>query len=131
MKLYYFPPSPYAQKTLIAVDEKGAQVEREIFFDSRRAADQHDPVGVAAAQRRLDKSYAVLDRDLSTRQWVLGEPFSMGDIAGAAALGMARRPRPFEAHQNLSAYFARLTARPSVARAFAEAQPFLAGRARA
>jgi glutathione S-transferase len=165
MKLYYFPLSPFSQKALIALEEKGAQYETErvdlvdrtsraeyeklnpigkvpflrdeardwkvpessiiieyvdrhcaggtqlvpsdpdqarqarfydrlfdlyitepalkIFFDGRRPADKRDPLGVEQAEKRLDKTYALLDGHMAKRQWVLGDAFSMGDIAAA------------------------------------------------
>jgi len=98
----------------------------KIFFDGRRPADKRDPLGVEAAEKRLDRTYALYDERLAKRRWVLGDAFSMGDIAAAAALGIARMVRPFDAHQNLAAYFARLVERPSVQKAFKQAQEFMA-----
>jgi glutathione S-transferase len=200
MKLYYFPVSPYSQKALIALEEKGAPYETELvnladpvaraafdkvnpfgkvpylrdearkwsvpessiiieyvdqhiqggtrlipsdpelsrqarfqdrlfdwyitepalklFFDSQRPAEKRDPVGVESAEKRLDRTYPLLDEYLAKRHWVLGESFSIGDIAAAPALALARRLRPFDQHKNLTAYFARLVERPSVQKVF-------------
>jgi glutathione S-transferase len=208
MKLYYFPLSPYSQKALIALDEKGATYDRalvdlgdataraehekvnrigkvpflrdeardwnvpesstiieyvdrhvaggtqlvptdpelarqarffdrifdlyvteqalKIFFDGRRPAEKRDPMGVESAEKRLDKTYALFDERLATRRWVLGDAFSMGDVAAAPALGIASMVRPFAAHKNLATYFGRLTERPSVQRAFKQVQEFMA-----
>ena len=100
----------------------------KILFDGRRPAEKRDPMGVESAQQRLDKTYALIDERLATRRWILGDAFSMGDVAGAAALGVANMMRPFAAHKNLTAYFGRLAERPSVARAFAQAKEFMASR---
>ena len=208
MKLYYFPLSPYSQKVLIALDEKGTQHTTEIvnlgdagaraafekinrfgkvpflvdekrdwkipessiiieyleqhakggtqlipsdpdlarqarfhdrvfdlyvneqalkiFFDGRRPEDKRDAMGVESAQKRLDKTYAMLDDYLAKRTWVLGDAFTIADVSAAAALGMANLVRPFAAHKNLAAYFGRLTERPSVQRAFKQVQEFMA-----
>jgi glutathione S-transferase len=210
MKLYYSPISPYSQKALIALDEKGVSYDKEvvnlgdaaaraeyekinrfgkvpflrddardwrvpessiiieyidrhspggtqliptdpdqarqarfhdrvfdlyvteqalkIFFDSRRPADKKDPMGVESAQKRLDKTYALYDDYLAKRQWVLGEAFSIGDIAAAPALAIAKMMRPWDAHKNIAAYFARLSARPSVASALKQAAEAMAKR---
>jgi glutathione S-transferase len=208
MKLYYSPVSPYSQKVLIALAEKGAKFETEIvnlgdanaraefekvnpfgkvpylrdearswsipesttiieyvdrhvtggvalipsdpdlarqarfhdrifdlyiteqalkiFFDGRRPAEKRDPVGVEGAEKRLDKTYALLDHYLAKKTWVLGETFSLGDIAAAPALAIGRMLRPYDAHKNLAAYFGRLNERPSVQRVLREGQEYMA-----
>ena len=210
MKLYYSPISPYSQKVLIALDEKGVKFDREIvsladpekkaaydkinrfgkvpflvdesrdwrvpessiiieyvelhapsstrllpadadqarqarfhdrvfdlylteqalkiFFDGRRPDDKKDPMGVEQAQKRLDKTYALYDEYLAKRQWVLGDTFSLGDVAAAPALRVSKFMRPWDEHKNIAAYFARLTARPSVQRTFREVDEFMAKR---
>jgi glutathione S-transferase len=210
MKLYYFPLSPYSQKALIALAEKGIKYEAvqvdlgdanaraefakinrlgkvpflvdeardwkvpessiiieyidrhypggtqliptdpdqsrqarfydrlfdqyitepalKLFFDGRRAEGTHDTIGVEAAQKRLDSTYALFDDALAKKSWVLGDTFSIGDVAGAPALAMARMMRPFDAHKNLVAYLGRLSERESVQRAFKQAQEAMARR---
>ncbi len=98
----------------------------KIFFDARRPADKRDPLGVEAAQKRLDGSYALFDDMLAKKTWVLGDTFSIGDVAAAPALAVARMMRPFDAHRNLVAYFGRLSERKSVQRAFKQAQEYMA-----
>jgi len=208
MKLYWFPLSPYSQKALIALEEKGAKYETElvdlgnpdaraayekvnrfgkvpflrdeardwnvpesttiveyvdrhvaggtqlipsdpdlarqarfhdrvfdlyvteqalkIFFDGRRPADKRDQLGVESAEKRLDKTCAMLDDYLAKRTWVLGDTFSIGDVAAAPALAIARMVRPFDAHKNLVAYFGRLNERSSVQKTFKQAQEYMA-----
>lgn len=207
MKLYYFPLSPYSQKAIIALEEKGAKYESElinlgdmaaraeyekinrfgkvpylrdaerdwgvpesttiieyvdqhvagprllhadadlarqqrfhdrifdlyvteqalkIFFDGRRPEEKRDPMGVEMAQKRLDKTYALYDEYLAKRNWLVGDAFSIADASAAAALGVARQVRPYDAHKNVNAYFGRLAERPSVQHAFKQAQEFLA-----
>ncbi|MCU1280756.1 MAG: glutathione S-transferase [bacterium] len=211
MKLYYFPLSPYSQKALIALEEKGAKYDTEIidvgdaavraeyvkvnrlgkvpflldeardwkvpessiiieyvdrhcpggtalipsdpelsrqarfhdrlfdlyvteqalklFFDSRRPEDKRDPLGVEMAQKRLDNVYGLLDEILAKKnKWILGDDFSIGDVAAAPALAIARMMRPFDAHKNVVAYLGRLSERPSVHKAFKQAQEFMARR---
>src|SRR5579862_6688280 len=86
----------------------------KIFFDGRRPADKRDPMGVEQAQKRLDKTYALVDDHVGKKRWLLGDTFSIGDVSAAAALGIAGMVRPFDAHENLKAYAARLNERPSV-----------------
>jgi glutathione S-transferase len=100
----------------------------KIFFDGRRPEDKRDPFGVDAARKRLDKTYAMYDDHMAKRQWVLGDTFSLGDIAAVPALTMGRQIHTWEAHANLAAYFARLTARPSVQGVLQETMEFMARR---
>jgi glutathione S-transferase len=65
---------------------------------------------------------------LAKRTWVLGDTFSIGDIAAVCALAVAERMRPFSAHPNLVAYFSRLKERPSVKKVFARVAEELARR---
>ncbi len=102
----------------------------KIFFDGQRPADKRDAYGVELAQKRIEKTYGLFDQFLGSKQWVLGDTFSMGDISGAAALRMGSHVHPFDAHKNVSAYFQRLRARPSVAGVFKQADEALAQRAR-
>lgn len=81
------------------------------------------PVG-AFARDRLDRAYAALDHRLTGREWVAGD-FGLADCAAAPALFYAGILHPFDAHPALAAYFERLLARPSFARARTEALPCL------
>jgi len=102
-----------------------AQMQR-VVNDALRGSERHDPVEVAQAKATLQRNYAWLDQWLEGREWASG-PFSLADCAAAPALFYAdwvdRIP---ETLANLTAYRARLLARPSVARAVDEARPFRA-----
>lgn len=98
----------------------------KIFFDGRQPPERRDPDGVARAAHHLDVLYRFMDDLLARRTWLAGEGFSMADCAAAPPLGYLTRIRPFERHPNLTAYWTRLAARPSVARVFGEAYPHLA-----
>ena len=76
------------------------------------------------AHSQLDRAYAAADRQLADRDWIAGD-FGMPDCAATPALFYAGFLHPFDAHPNLSAYFERLLARPSVARVLSDAKPFL------
>ena len=87
--------------------------------------EKNDPHGVAAAQALLQTSYGMIDQEMATRTWAMGEAFSMADCAAAPALFYANLVQPFgDTHRNVAGYFARLTERPSFARVVKEAQPY-------
>ena len=85
------------------------------------------PSGVAQTRQRFATIYRVLDHHLATHPmgWAVGGEFTMADCAAAPALSYADRVLPFSGqHPHLAAYFERLMARPSFARAVAEAKPY-------
>jgi glutathione S-transferase len=83
-----------------------------------------DPVGVAAADALLARSYDYLEAELAGRRWATGDDFTLADCAAAPSLFYADKVAPFRAsHPTLGAYLERLEARPSFARTLHEAQP--------
>jgi glutathione S-transferase len=98
---------------------------QRIIGDRLRPADKRDPHGVEAYRALLQKSYAILDAELAERPWAAGAQFTMADCAAAAPLFFAGKLAPLEEHRKLAAYFERLRQRPSVARTFSEAAPYL------
>ena len=96
-----------------------------IVGDALRPEGAHDPHGVAAARAMLDRSYRWLDARLPGEGWAAGGGFSLADCAAAPSLLYADWVHPIpEALGTLSAYRARLLARPSYARALDEARPY-------
>jgi glutathione S-transferase len=100
---------------------------QKIVTDRVRPDGARDPFGVAQARAQLETAYALLDRELAGETWALGDEFGLADCAAAPALFYAGWVQPFEAHPNVAAYFRRLLARPSFARAVEEAKPYRSG----
>jgi len=99
---------------------------QDIVGDRLRPAESKDPFGVAQARTRLATAYDVLERDLVSKAWPIGDSFTMADCAACPALFYANKVQPFEAsHPKLAAYFARLTERPSFKRVLEEAGPYM------
>jgi glutathione S-transferase len=100
---------------------------QKIVGDRLRGEAKKDPYGVEEAKARLRTSYSVIDREMETRTWAMGEAFSLADCAAAPALFYANEVMPFgESHSNVAAYFDRLKTRPSYARVLKEAEPYFA-----
>jgi glutathione S-transferase len=98
---------------------------QKIVGDRRRPADAKDPHGVEQARARLAEAYAMIEAQMAGKTWAMGDAFTMADCAAAPALFYANLVLPFgEAHKNTAAYFARLMARPSFARAVNETKPY-------
>lgn len=98
---------------------------QKLVFDSLRAPEHRDPLGVAEARQMLDTAYGWLDGRMQDRTWAAGDGFSLADCAAAPALFYADWAHPIDPKfANLQAYRRRLLARPSFARAVDEARPY-------
>ena len=98
---------------------------QKIMGDRLRAADKRDPHGVEEARAQLKTSYQMIERQMAAGPWAIGDAFSIADCAALPPLFYANMVEPFgSAHNNVTAYFERLKARPSIARVMKEAEPY-------
>jgi len=102
------------------------QVPMQIVVGDRlRPAEKKDPYGVEQAKARLATALGMIEQDMATKTWAMGEAFTMADCAAAPALYYANLVMPFvDTHKNTAAYFNRLMERPAFARAVREAEPY-------
>ena len=99
---------------------------QKIVGDRLRPAGKNDPHGVEAARAQLLRSYAMIDEEMASMTWAMGDAFSLADCAAAPPLFFANKLMPFsDSHQNVGRYFERLAKRPSFARSLAEAEPYM------
>jgi glutathione S-transferase len=97
----------------------------KIVTDKLRPPGHHDTHGVDYARTTLRTSYDLLERELGSRTWALGDTFTLADCAAAPSLFYAHMVEPFgPEHKRLAAYLGRLKERPSYARVLREAEPF-------
>lgn len=98
---------------------------QRIVADRLRPEDQRDAFGVGQYHAALRKVYPVLEKCLTGRTWAVGDAFGLVECAAAPSLFYAECVEPFRAgFPALKAYFERLLAWPSVARAVDEARFF-------
>jgi glutathione S-transferase len=98
---------------------------QKIVGDRLRPAGQKDSFGVEQARQMMQTAYGVIEKDMATKTWAMGEAFSLADCAAAPALYYANLVAPFgESHKKIARYFERLMARPSFKRAVEEAAPY-------
>jgi glutathione S-transferase len=98
---------------------------QKIVADRLRPAGKTDPYGVDLAKAQLHQAYGVMEREMDSKTWAIGDDFTLADCAAAPALFYANTVVPFaETHKNLAAYLDRLMVRPSSARVLEEAQPY-------
>ena len=98
---------------------------QKIVGDNLRPKDARDPFGVEQAKALLRTTYDLLETRLHGRTWASGDTFTLADCGAAPALFFAQRVVPFGDRPVLRDYYERLERRPSVARTFAEAKPYL------
>jgi glutathione S-transferase len=100
---------------------------QKIVGDRLRPEGRKDPHGVEEAKSRLKTSLGMIDSEMASRAWAMGEAFSLADCAAAPPLFYANEVMPFgTTHANVAAYLGRLKARPSYARVLKEAEPYFA-----
>lgn len=99
---------------------------QKIVTDRLRPEGMHDPYGVDEARKLLAIAYDMIESEIGTKVWIMGDGFSMADCAAAPALFYANKVLPIgKAHRKVAQYFDRLLARPSYARVLEEAEPYL------
>jgi glutathione S-transferase len=100
---------------------------QKIVGDRMRPEGKKDPHGVEEAKARLLTAYGMIEKEMATRSWAMGDAFSLADCAAAPALFFANEVLPFgDPHRNVAAYLDRLKARASYARVLREAEPYFA-----
>ena len=100
---------------------------QKVVGDRLRSAGSKDPFGVEQARAALQTAYGMIDQDMTSKTWAMGDSFSMADCAAAPALYYANLAAPFgETYRNVETYFERLMERPSFARTLKEAEPYRA-----
>ncbi len=100
---------------------------QRIVADRLRAKDQRDALGVEQAHAKFELSYAMIEAEMASRTWAMGDDFTLADCSASPALYYANRVHPFGSnHPNVARYLERLTARPSFARVLREAEPYFA-----
>jgi glutathione S-transferase len=98
---------------------------QKIVTDRLRPAGQNDPHGVEQAKAQLQTALGMIDEEMRTKTWAMGDAFTMADCAAAPALFYADAVMPFAGtYENAERYLGRLMERPSFARVLDEAQPY-------
>ncbi len=90
---------------------------QKIMGDRLRSGDNKDPHGVEEARAQLRTSYGMIEQQMAGAGWAMGDDFSLADCAALPPLFYGNMVQPFGSdNKNLTAYFERLKARPSISR---------------
>ena len=88
---------------------------QKIVTDRIRPPGRHDPHGVEEARALLQTALDMIEADMASRTWAIGEAFTMADCAAAPALFYADKVMPFgETHRHAAAYLQPPDAAPVV-----------------
>ncbi|MFL6844272.1 MAG: glutathione S-transferase family protein [Allosphingosinicella sp.] len=98
---------------------------QRIVGNALRPEGNSDPFGVDQSKASLARAYDIVEAWLpDDGQWAAGDSFTLADCAAAPSLFYANMVEPFAGRPKLEAYYRRLRARPSFARAVDEARPY-------
>lgn len=96
-----------------------------VMGDTLRPDGKKDPLGVDQAFAKMRTALGMLETEIATKQWAMGENFTMADCSAAPALFYTNRLIPLaKEFPNTHFYLKRLMERPSYARALKEAEPY-------
>jgi len=100
---------------------------QKIVGDRLRPPGKSDPHGVEDAVARVQTALGMIEGDMATKTWAMGEEFTLADCSAGPPLFYVNKLKPFDGSlMNTRRYLDRLMARPSFARALKEAQPYFA-----
>lgn len=130
-KTRFIPPDPVqARQTRLRdrfLDLYIHMQMQKITGDRLRPAGQKDPFGVEQARTQMQTALGLVNEDMASKTWLMGDSFTLADCAACPALFYANMVQPFGPElKNVSEYLERLKARPSFARVLKEAEPYFA-----
>lgn len=100
---------------------------QKIVTDKLRPAGKNDPYGVEQAKTVMQTAYGMIDQEMATKTWAMGDAFTLADCAAAPSMFYANLVMPLgDTYKNAAAYLDRLMQRPSYVRVLKEAQPYFA-----
>jgi glutathione S-transferase len=98
---------------------------QKVVTDRLRPPGRNDLHGVEESKALLQTACGLVDQEMATKTWAMGDKFSMADCAAAPSLFYANMVMAFgDTYKNAAAYLGRLMERPSFARAIEEARPY-------
>ncbi len=94
-----------------------------LLFQGMKPDPERDQERIDTSKFRIETMYGFMEQEFGNQPYANGEEFSMADCAAMPALFYAQRTAPFDAYENISAYWNRLASRPSIRRVISEAEP--------
>jgi len=99
---------------------------QKIVGDRLRPEGKKDPHGVEEARTMADTALGMIEQEMATRRWAMGDAFTIADCAAAPPLFYLDKIKPLAPkHPSAAAYLERLKQRPPYARVLQEAEPYM------
>ena len=99
---------------------------QKIVGDRLRPEGKKDPHGVEEARTMADTALGMIEQEMATRRWAMGDAFTIADCAAAPPLFYLDKIKPLATkHPSVAAYLERLKQRPPYARVLQEAEPYM------
>jgi glutathione S-transferase len=99
---------------------------QKVIGDALRAADKKDPYGVEQAISSMRLALRMVEEDIGSKTWLMGDAFTLADCSAAPALFYSNRIVPLATEfPGTETYLKRLMERPSYTRTLKEAEPYL------
>lgn len=100
---------------------------QKVVGDRIRPEGLRDPLGVSQAREKIETALGMVEHEMQSKTWAMGDSFTMADCAAAPALFYCDKIIPLaDRHPRALAYLERLNARASFARVLKEAEPYFA-----
>jgi glutathione S-transferase len=115
------PPEASFERGLVYQWISFGLTELEPFIAEANRATESDPERAEAAKTRVRDAVRAVDAALEEREFLVGDGFTVADVLCGSALFSARRAGLVDDADALTAYLARLEARPARERAYAPA----------
>lgn len=94
-----------------------------LIFENMKPKEKRDEKRIAKWARYIELSHQQLGEAIADKEWIVGEEFTMADLAAAAGLMYAQTAMPFDDYPAVGAYWERLQKRPSIAKVLEETWP--------
>lgn len=96
-----------------------------LIFESMKPADQQNQELIAKSSDQVGVLYGLLNEQLSSRQFLAGDHFTLADCAAIPPLYYARSFAEFSIFEHIGAYWERIQDHPSWKRVHDEAAPYI------
>jgi glutathione S-transferase len=96
-----------------------------LIFQSWKEESERDQELIDRCNFRIGVMYDFMDKTLGGEKWAAGDEFTMADCAAAPCLFYAQEVAPFADRANITAYWERVSKRPSSVHVAEAAAPYL------
>ena len=94
-----------------------------LLFEHRKPPEKRNEKHMAQWSHYVALTHQQLERDITEKEWIVGDDFTMADLAATAGLMYAQTVMPIDDYPAIGAYWNRLQQRPSIAKVLEKTWP--------